>query len=1014
MFEKEITNEKKLNKYLGWLVFLIALLGYFLTVAPTTSYWDCGEFIASSYILGVPHPPGAPFFLLLGRLFSMIPFVDDIGLRVNAVSVISSALTVLFLYLTTVRLIKFWKPEVLTVSDLLMVNGAAALGALTYAFTETFWFNAVEAEVYALSMFFTSIIVWLIMVWIDKHKSTDGDRYLLLIMLLVGLGTGVHLLNILTIPTLLLIMWFFDRRITVIAGVGMLLSVAVLFGFPLEMKIWSVFIFLGISIFLGRNKDHSDYSLAFIMPLLLIIGYSTYIFVYLRAGLNPPINENDPSNWERMLAYLNREQYGESDQMGNAVKFFFALDPNRKYLDSLEKLGVAAGSAGDPWKGHWNFFWNYQVKEMYLRYFNWQFIGQDHENIKQIVSFKGLMGIPFFAGLAGLIHHFTKDKKRAVAYFLLFIIMSLGLVIYQNQDVLQPRERDYFYVGSFYVFGIWIAMGISAIIEFFKETPILKKLVIPLFLICFIIPSLEVKANYFTGNRSGNYLAWDYSKNILETCDPNAILFTNGDNDTFPLWYLQIVEGIRTDVTIVNLSLLNTDWYIKQIKRKLPQFIDYTDREIELMFGQSYYKDGDDGKPLFYTLPPKEQAILINAYQSREWKEPKKLQLKNKDGSDFIKWTMKPTFGNHIKVQDQMVLELVAKNAMNGWKTPIYFAVTVASSNYIGLDDYLRMDGLCYKVVDYKARRGIDPEVLFNRVFVKFKDHYRNLGDKNVYYNENKIRLLQNYRSAFLQLGLHYLDDIKSKPDHDIEIDFNQNLDFSSFSKLDKYEKAAYILNKMEAIIPSSNIPYASEGTVLEIATLYQKIGQEKLGEELIKNINLSRKSLDDRLRLVMVAASKGYAEYAARILDENLPELLNRKGERKLRDLMELYAGISSFESGKIVAEKLKKAMDTELAKITNSKDRNTKISELAIFMYQAGNKEETHRLLDKILAEDKYNQEANYLKAEIYSMEKDYKKALEIYDRILEQNPEDKTIKRKHALVKKLVETGQRIDEN
>ncbi|MCK5759961.1 MAG: DUF2723 domain-containing protein, partial [Candidatus Delongbacteria bacterium] len=540
----KVFNEIKINRTVGAGVFLISFIIYLITVAPTTSFWDCGEFITTSYIMGIPHPPGAPFYLMLGRIFSMIPIVGDIGLRVNLISVLASSFTVLLLFLTSVRLIKNWRGAPKDIYDYFIIHGSSVIGALTFAFTYTFWFNAVEAEVYALSMFFTAMIIWLSLVWTEKHHEEDSAKYILLLMLLVGLGTGVHLLNILTLPVVIFIMWFYDRRMSIIVGSGVFISILVLFAFPLDMKIYSLFIFIFLTWVFQKSDDNADVSLAFIMPLLLILGYSTYLMIYLRAGLNPPINENDPSNLERMLAYLNREQYGDEQQLKNAVTMFFG-EANRKYVESLGKLGVAAGSEGDPWKGHMIFFWKYQIVEMYIRYFNWQFVGRNFEAIKQIVSLNGLLAIPLFAGIWGALHHFFKDWKKATAMMALFIIMSLGLVIYQNQDWGQPRERDYFYVGSFFIFAIWIGMGITSIAEAFKEGKTLRKLIIPLVIISLIIPVMEIKTNMFTSNRTGNYVAWDYSKNILESCDENAILFTNGDNDTFPVWYLQEVEGIR-------------------------------------------------------------------------------------------------------------------------------------------------------------------------------------------------------------------------------------------------------------------------------------------------------------------------------------------------------------------------------------------------------------------------------------------------------------------------------------
>ncbi len=987
-----MTEEKKITRITGASVFIISAIMYMITVASTTSFWDCGEFITTSYILGIPHPPGAPFYLMLGRIFSMIPIVGDIGLRVNLISVFSSSFTVLFLYLISARLIRNWRGKTEDVYDLLIVHGGSAIGALTFAFTYTFWFNAVEAEVYALSMFFTSIIIWLTLVWTEKHEESDSSKFLLLIMLLVGLGTGVHLLNILTLPVSIFIMWSYNRRTAVIVGAGVVISVMVLFAFPLHWKIYSLFIFLALTLFFSRLKDNEDISLAFIMPLLLILGYSTYLMIYIRAGLNPPINENDPSNWTRMMSYLNREQYGDEAQLKNAITLFFG-QPNRKYLESLEKIGAVAGSSSDPWGGHWAFFWKYQIVEMYIRYFNWQFVGVAAEKFSNTVTLKGLYAIPFLAGLWGALHHFFKDWKKALALLFLFVIMSLGLVIYQNQDFMQPRERDYFYVGSFFIFSVWIGMGLASVLESLKEKN-LYKLIIPVAILGLIIPVLELNANYFLSNRSGNYVAWDYSKNILESCDENGILFTNGDNDTFPVWYLQEVEGIRTDVQVINLSLLNTGWYIRQLKKKMPEYIRYSEKQIDEYFDQ--------------------HLMTSDGFMRRYWPEKKKLQLPSVSGSSIVEWELGPTMHvniggsqeGFIKIQDQMVLEIIAYNAQMNWKRPVYFAVTVGSSNFIGLDEWMRMDGLCFRVVDYKANKGIDPEVVYERVLGRYLTAYRNLNNPDIYYDDNIMRLLQNYRSAFMQLAI-YIDEndtLNHQPDKEVQ-DLVANYSYDEFKNFSLNDKKRYLLTKMESIIPSSVIPYSNEMVAAELAGMYADIGDEKTGMELINSIDLASLTYKKQTRFLLYLISRGYGKSASGLLErviDNIGKLSDSKS--KFERYFEIYAGLVKLEEKELKNTVSKTALGN-IEKITDTNLRNSLFKEFAVLAYQGGDSEFAAEVMNRFIKEYPDDKEGIDLLYQIYYLSGNYLKALETADKYLTAYPDDKDYIQQKAELEKLL---------
>ncbi|MFQ5676455.1 MAG: DUF2723 domain-containing protein, partial [bacterium] len=497
-------EHKKLNRIFGFAIFLIALIVYGKTVAPTTSYWDCGEFITSSYILGVPHPPGAPLYILVGRIFTMIPdwLISDIGLRVNIISVLTSAFSVMFAYLIIIRLLREFRGLPETLEEKINIYASGIIGALGFAFTSAQWFNAVEAEVYAVSIFFTTIVVWLILVWTEKAENPVSDKFLLLIAYLIGLATGVHLLNILAIPTLFLIMYFkkaeLELKTFILWAAGAVAVFGAIYpgivkGIPWLLNQFS-FVSIGLvvlmilfGIYYSVQNRSRILSLALMSVLLISIGYSTYAALYVRSDMQPEINENHPNTPEKFVSYLNREQYGD-----------IPLTERRAPL------------------------WKYQIEKMYIRYFGWQFIGQGttlgpDNYIAETISTKGLMALPFLVGLIGMVFHFSRDWKRGSAILALFIMTGVAITIYLNQEDPQPRERDYAYVGSFFAFSLWIGIGASAIIELvqngFRQNSSLKPVGIglTLLLLAVAVPFNLYKFNAPSHDRTGNYVAYDYS-----------------------------------------------------------------------------------------------------------------------------------------------------------------------------------------------------------------------------------------------------------------------------------------------------------------------------------------------------------------------------------------------------------------------------------------------------------------------------------------------------------------------
>jgi len=797
-------EHKALNRIIAGLVFVISFVVYTITVAPTTSFWDCGEFITSSYIMGVPHPPGAPLFILIGRFFSMIPFVEDIGLRINMISVLVSAFSIMFGYLIIVRLLLAWKSEPESFQDKIIVYSGGVIGALAAAFSDSIWFNAVEAEVYAVSIFFTAIVVWLILVWVDKADKPAGDKIILLIAYLIGLATGVHLLNILAIPTLFLIIYFrkakLEMQTFLIWGAGALAIFGAIYpgivkGIPWIINEFSfyalgvVFLALVAAIYYTAKEKKRLLNM-FLMGLMLVgLGYSTYTTLYIRSGLKPAINENHPDTPKKLVSYLNREQYGD-----------IPLDVRRAPM------------------------WKYQIEKMYIRYFNWQFVGHGttlgpDNYVKEVYSPRGLMMLPFLVGILGLYCHFKRDWRWSSAIMALFIMTGVAITIYLNQEDPQPRERDYAYVGSFYAFAIWIGIGASFILEkvysWFKESS-LRSVAIggSLGVLLAAVPFNLFTFNFDNHNRSGNYVAFDYSLNILESCEPNAVLFTNGDNDTFPLWFLQYVYGIRTDIRVVNLSLLNTDWYIKQLRDEEPKVnIGYSNEEVDALNPLLWEK----AQPISIPVPKETMLRELN---------------KAADNSGLTEETIpeKPTFAFDlyhnkvigqspvILVQDRMALHIIAANR---FERPIYFAVTVAGSNMLGLNgsrsknapNYMRMDGLAFKVMPYPGPEDfMSYEHMHKNIFEKFQ--YRNLDNEDVFFNRNVKGLLQNYRSAFLRLSSYYL-------------------------RMKDFENVNLVLDKMEEVMPEKVIQMRDYQLAVTVARMYSEAGfPEKFIERVEKGLN--------------------------------------------------------------------------------------------------------------------------------------------------------------------------------
>ena len=887
---------QKINNIAGWATFLTALFVYILTLEPTTSFWDCGEYIATAYKLQVGHPPGAPTFLLLGNFFSNFALGDvtKVAYMINLMSAIFSALTILFLFWTITAFAKRIIGKDQVGENIPSIIGAGMVGALAYTFSDSFWFSAVEGEVYAMSSFFTAIVFWASLKW-DEEYDNEGDmanRWLLLIAYLVGLSIGVHMLNLLAIPAVIYMYYFKkytpSKKGFIFTGV---ISVVILglifFGLIPQIVKWlgivertfvntlglpfnsgTIFFILGLVVLIyyslkktkegGRNLIHS----AILGITFILIGYSSFAVLVIRSNSNTPIDENNPEEAVSLLAYLNREQYG-STPLFYGQYYTAELDKRNPYNDGTpvylkdEKSGkyiisddrknhtpnyekshsgffprlwsrdtrhIGAYKNWGNIKGRKNkkpsfyenlsYFFNYQINHMYFRYFMWNFAGKqnDTQSHGSITDGQWLSGIkffdewrlgpqdnlppnqannagrnhfymlPFLLGIIGLIYHYKHNNKDAWIVNLLFIFTGLAIVVYLNQYPYQPRERDYAYVGSFYAFAIWIGLGVLAIIEKLKNYAPYKISASVVTLICLIaVPGIMASEGWDDHDRSNRYTGRDLAKDYLDTCEPNAILFTMGDNDTFPLWYVQEVEGYRTDVRIVNLSLLNTDWYIDQMKRDA-----YDGKGVPFSMPNKLYRQGTRDIAVFRDVGASEQRWEVS--KMNEWIQSDKSQTKvNLGGKEYVYFPTKklkipvdkekvlangtvkredadlilPYINwdlniNQMQKKHMLILDLIDKN---NWDRPIYFSVTIgnSASSYSYLWDYFQLEGLAYRLIPIKTKSGagkigrVKSNLLYSNLMENFE--YGNMNNPDVYLDETNLRLAMNIRNNFSRLA---------------------------------------------------------------------------------------------------------------------------------------------------------------------------------------------------------------------------------------------------------------------
>lgn len=872
-------EHKILNRYVAFVVFLITMATYINTMPPTVVFWDVPEHAAASFGVQVQHPPGSPLLVLVMRVASMIPIAHDIAVRMILVNAIVSALNVVLLYLIIIRLVLTWRKFPETVSEKIFLYGPAAIGALALTFSTTFWFNSIELETRNMSLFFTAMIIWLVLIWHERADEEGSDRYLLLIAYLVGLTSGVHIHGLLGFFVAIMVVYFrsykktlkeffFSTDILKFGIVGSLIFCTAypgvikwlpsmldgnVFGYP--SQIWA-YVAVGIVltavylIYYYSTKNKRVPFLACFSFVLIVLGFTTYTTVYIRANAHTPMNENNPSDMTRMVTYLEREQYGETPLFNRR----FSQEPDKtqnfkKYSSDLD------------------YFWEYQIKHMYLRYLGWNFIGKDGDSQDNGILFSQLYGIPLLIGLFGLYYHWRRDSKSAFVVTAFFLLTGLFLAFYFNMQEPQPRERDYFFVYSFFGFCIWIGMGVMELLDFVKNEITGKRAELigyAVLAVAFLtIPGNMWRTNHHVMSRNGHYLAWDHSYNLLQSVEKDAILITNGDNDTFPLWYLQDVEGIRRDVRVVCLSLLNTDWYIKQLKNEQP----YGAKKVPISLSDNQI---EGIQPVPYEPRMMELTVPLNVRDSWE----------NGGGDsagqkiiDTVRFIMPNTlqFGNvkGLRVQDILVYDIIRTS---NWQRPVYFAITVQDDSKIGLQDYLEVRGLAMKVVPRKTQNpwlNINEDSMHKELFtdvqtpskdLAFGFRWRALQDSTVHFDENQRGLLRNYRQAFFGFAV-YVINVKNNA-----------------------KEAATILDRMEQVMPHKVIPLDLE-LKSRLASIY--------------------KLADDR---------QPYREFSQEIVDELAPQVAKGFTEALASQnayiiLLESYEAIGKYDRALSLLQDIQKA---------------------------------------------------------------------------------------------------------
>ena len=958
---------------MGWVAFVISAVTYILTTEASASFWDCGEFISTADKLLVGHPPGAPLFMIMARMFAIAaPDATLVAKSINIMSALASAFTILFLFWSITHLArKMMIDGAEKVTDgepeawrTWAVMGAGMVGALAYTFSDTFWFSAVEGEVYGMSSLFTAVVFWCILKWENVADEPHSNRWLVLIAYLMGLSIGVHLLNLLCIPAIGLVYYFrkyeaTPRGVVCALAISCVVLGAILYGIiPGLVKVagWFDLLFVN-SLGLGLNSGAIFWMVLLIAGLIfgmlytlrhshvvantiltcasvIVLGYMSFAMVVIRSAADPTMDQNSPDNVFSLIDYLNREQYGdrplfrgqtfasplaERNSRGDegapvymikdgkyvvadhkasydyqaCVTFPRMYSNNPAHVEQYKAWSGYTGTNGqkvmvtkdgerqviDIPTGLQNlkFLFSYQINFMYLRYFMWNFAGRQNDiqghgdlthgnwitgipaidnyfygdqdllpdSLKRNKGHNVYFMLPLLLGLAGLFFHAGKNKKDFWVVLLLFFMTGLAIVLYLNQTPLQPRERDYAYAGSFYAFAIWIGLGVLQLIEWLAalKCPRMIATIAASVASLIFVPGIMAEQNWDDHDRSGCTIARDVAYNYLNSCDENAVIFTNGDNDTFPLWYAQEVEGCRTDVRVCNLSYLQTEWYCDQMKRKAyesdPLPISFThdqythDRDVVYLVESNKWKDGLDlrdalnfvrsedprtkqltgaaGRICFmparkFFLPVDSSAALRNGAVSAD------------KADKIVKRISINTSGSYLLKNQLMVLDMLSSC---NWSRPLYYAVTVGRENYCGLDCYFQLEGLAQRIVPIYGKTDrtgvsgtVDTDKMYDNVMHKFRWGFFN--QPGLYLDENKSRMGSNMRMHLTRLATALLAEAQTSPD-----------------SIAKREKAIEVLDKIQAELPSWAIPH--NFLSVQMAENYYTAGVGEKGDAILR-----------------------------------------------------------------------------------------------------------------------------------------------------------------------------------
>ena len=972
----------RINNLIGWVVFLIAAAVYIMTAEAGGSLWDCGEFVSSCFKVQIPHPPGAPLFVIIGRVFIVL-FGDNpltAAKAVNIMSALASAFTILFLFWTIThfarKIMGIKTNETISGAQLISVMGAGVVGALAYTFSDSFWYSAVEGEVYALSSFFTAIVFWAILKWENHASEADADKWIVFIFFMMGLSIGVHLLNLLTIPAIVMVYYFkkqdsfnyalikkwFVRIIGVggvlafigglvvanaevnpergvemdstlgglmllgtIAAIGLLyyleslnkgnkkkyagiyiffviacavtgiVQVGVIqytvkaagtfdrifvnnFGLPFFTGFATFFVLVAALIWYGlkvaASKGWSMLRLGIWCLTFMLIGYSSYVTTMIRSSANPSVDMYNVDNPISLVGYLGREQYGDFpllygqkfnarpiDVKNTGMRYqkstdkYIELGEDRKYVFAAEDkmvfprvwdlsndqnhadyyayfLGINRLQDGTYERSpnqvdNIKYFFGYQLNWMYFRYFMWNFAGKQNDNqglfagnvrdgnwitgiapidellygdqsampdsLKNNKAHNKLFALPFILGLLGMYFHYKKKKSDFGVNFLMFFFTGFAIVLYLNQAGYQPRERDYAYVGSFYAFAVWIGLGVLMVKELLSKSINQATAASLATIVCLLaVPALMASEEWDDHDRSNKVIARDLAKDYLESCAPNAILFTFGDNDTYPLWYAQEVEGIRKDIRVINYSLLGIDWYINQLRYKVNEspaidviwssdqiegskrdYIEYKpnasmpDDKFYNLYDVMKNYVGKDNPDNDYSFPVKNVTVPVDAAAA----------VKNGtvNATDSVLSSLDFSLPrNALMKNESAVLNIIAAN---NWKRPIYFTNAGAE---LGFDQYLRRDGLSYRLAPVKNSK-VNTDWMLDKLTNKFA--FGNANKPGVYFDEENRRHLGGIRSAYAELAI----DLAAK---------------------NRKEEARAVLNKVDKMMHESNFGY--------------------------------------------------------------------------------------------------------------------------------------------------------------------------------------------------------------